>query len=91
MFCSTCGNNFDDSAAFCPVCGAANSAAAPVAPVEAPVAPVYFEQSAAIIHENLEDYTVDYAGRYNFTEAMDATYEYVPEPVALIPAKKNWD
>ena len=58
---------------------------------DAPVAPVYFEQSAAIIHENLEDYTVDYAGRYNFTEAMDATYEYVPEPVALIPAKKNWD
>ena len=58
---------------------------------DAPVAPVYFVQSAAIIHKNLEDYEVDNYGRYIFTEAMDATYEYVPEAAALIPTKKYWD
>ncbi len=57
---------------------------------DAPIAPVYFMQSAAIIHENLEDYEVDYAGRYIFTEALDSTYEYVPE-AAYIPAKRYWD
>lgn len=58
---------------------------------DAPIAPVYFMQSAAVIHANLEDYEVDYAGRYIFTEALDATYEYVPDVAAYIPAKKYWD
>ena len=52
MFCSTCGNNFDDSAAFCPVCGAANSAVAPAAPVEAaPVAAPIEAPVAAPVYE----------------------------------------
>lgn len=58
---------------------------------DAPIAPVYFMQSAAVIHENLEDYTVDYAGRYNFTDALDAIYVYVPEVAAYIPTKKYWN
>ncbi len=29
MFCSVCGNNYDDSVAFCPICGAANNSVAP--------------------------------------------------------------
>lgn len=37
MFCSTCGNNYDDSAAFCPICGAANNSVAPQPVEEAPV------------------------------------------------------
>ncbi len=57
---------------------------------DAPVAPVYFMQSASIIHENLEDYEIDYAGRYIFTEALDSTYVYDPNAV-YIPAKKYWD
>ena len=28
MFCSVCGNNYDDNAAFCPTCGAANNSVA---------------------------------------------------------------
>lgn len=58
---------------------------------DAPVAPVYFMQSASIIHENLEDYEIDYAGRYIFTEALDSTYVYDPNAAAYIPAKKYWD
>ncbi len=59
---------------------------------DAPIAPVYFVQSGVIAHENLEDYEIDYAGRYIFTEATDASYEYDPAAVeALIPAKKLWD
>ena len=58
---------------------------------DAPIAPVYFMQTAAVINANLEDYEVDYAGRYIFTEALDATYEYVPDVAAYIPAKKYWD
>ena len=35
MFCSNCGTAYDDNAAFCPNCGAANPAAAqPAAPVQ---------------------------------------------------------
>ena len=37
MFCSVCGNNYDESAAFCPICGAANNSVAAPAVEEAPV------------------------------------------------------
>lgn len=55
---------------------------------DAPVAPVYFAKSGALISENLKKLTVNYAGDYCFTKAQDATYEYDPNAVALIPTKK---
>lgn len=57
---------------------------------DAPIAPVYFVQSAALIHDNLDDYEIDYAGHYIFTEVTDTTYKYDPNAV-YIPVKKYWD
>ncbi len=57
---------------------------------DAPIAPVYFMQSGSLIHEDLDKYEIDYAGNYDFTKLKDTSYEYVPDPVALIPVK-YWD
>jgi ABC-type oligopeptide transport system substrate-binding subunit len=55
---------------------------------DAPVAPVYFMKSGAMISENLKKLTIDYAGHYGFTKAQDTTYKYDPNAVALIPTKQ---
>ena len=55
---------------------------------DAPIAPVYFMQSGAIVNENLKKVTTNYAGIVDFTKAKDASYEYDPTAVAFIPVKE---
>lgn len=55
---------------------------------DAPVAPVYFIQSGAIVHDNLKKTDVNYAGVVDFTKAKDASYKYDATAVAFIPVKE---
>ena len=55
---------------------------------DAPIAPVYFVQSGALVSENLKKTTTNYAGIVDFTKAKDANYEYDPTAVAFIPVKE---
>lgn len=56
---------------------------------DAPIAPVYFIQSGAMISENLKKIETNYAGFVDFTKAKDSTYVFDPASVeAFVPAKK---
>lgn len=56
---------------------------------DAPIAPVYFVQSGAMISENLKKLSYEYSGSVIFTKAKDSTYKY--EPAAAIVPVKYWD
>ena len=55
---------------------------------DAPIAPIYFVQSAAMVSENLKKIETNYFGVVDFTKAKDSTYKFDPASVeALIPVK----
>ncbi|MBQ3283938.1 MAG: zinc-ribbon domain-containing protein, partial [Atopobiaceae bacterium] len=81
MFCSNCGAEVNDGAAFCPKCGASMTAPQP-APVpetpvvpEAPVTPAPVEPAQP---------TQTYAAQPTQTYAAQPT-QVVPQPVASVP------